>query len=170
MKFKARKAQYIESIGKITVVVLLIAAAGLLAAAFAWPKKEAPLGWEPLNRQVEAALLLESAHDAGNGDKAAASSKGESEADNRKEASKAAAPESSSKASESNGAAEMLDINRATSEQLDRLKGIGPSKAKAIVADRELNGFFQSTDDLLRVKGIGPKLLAALKESIVARP
>ncbi len=61
-----------------------------------------------------------------------------------------------------------LDINRATAAELETLKGIGPSKAAAIVRDRELNGFFLSVDDLLRVKGIGDKLLAGLKESVVA--
>ncbi|QAY68414.1 helix-hairpin-helix domain-containing protein [Paenibacillus protaetiae] len=63
-----------------------------------------------------------------------------------------------------------LDINKATAEQLDALKGIGPSKAQAIVADRETNGPFRSVDDLLRVKGIGEKLLADIKDSIVAGP
>ncbi|MFF2090364.1 ComEA family DNA-binding protein [Paenibacillus sp. NPDC058174] len=63
-----------------------------------------------------------------------------------------------------------LDINRATVEQLKGLKGIGPAKAQAIVNEREQRGFFSSADDLLRVKGIGPKLLAGLKDSIVARP
>jgi competence protein ComEA len=61
-----------------------------------------------------------------------------------------------------------LDINRATAAELETLKGIGPSKAAAIVRDRELNGFFLSVDDLLRVKGIGDRLLAGLKESVVA--
>ncbi|WP_052350455.1 ComEA family DNA-binding protein [Paenibacillus gorillae] len=63
-----------------------------------------------------------------------------------------------------------LDVNRATAEQLKGLKGIGPAKAQAIVNEREQHGFFSSADDLLRVKGIGPKLLAGMKDSIVARP
>lgn len=63
-----------------------------------------------------------------------------------------------------------IDINRASAEQLDGLKGIGPAKAQAIVADREKNGNFGSVDDLLRVKGIGDKLLSAMKESVVALP
>lgn len=63
-----------------------------------------------------------------------------------------------------------LDLNRATAAELDELKGIGPSKAKAIVEDREKNGHFASVDDLLRVKGIGEKLLAGIKDSVVTRP
>ncbi|WP_212758578.1 ComEA family DNA-binding protein [Paenibacillus sinopodophylli] len=63
-----------------------------------------------------------------------------------------------------------LDINLATAAELDDLKGIGPAKAQAIVADREQNGKFSSVHDLLRVKGIGEKLLQAVEDSIVARP
>lgn len=63
-----------------------------------------------------------------------------------------------------------IDINRASAEQLDGLKGIGPAKAQAIVADREKNGKFGSVDELLRVKGIGEKLLSSMKESVVALP
>ena len=61
-----------------------------------------------------------------------------------------------------------IDINRATVTELDALPGIGPAKAQAIVADREANGPFRSVDDLLRVKGIGPKMLEKMKESVVA--
>lgn len=63
-----------------------------------------------------------------------------------------------------------LDINTASAGELDELKGIGPAKAAAIVADREANGPFRSTSDLLRVKGIGEKLLAGIEDSIVALP
>lgn len=64
----------------------------------------------------------------------------------------------------------LLDLNRASSLELQLLKGIGPSKAQAIVDDRERNGFYKNVEDLLRVKGIGEKLLAGIKESVVARP
>lgn len=62
-----------------------------------------------------------------------------------------------------------FDINRATEAEWDELPGIGPAKAKAIVADRERNGPFRSVDDLARVKGIGPKLLERLREAIQER-
>jgi competence protein ComEA len=62
-----------------------------------------------------------------------------------------------------------FDINRATEAEWDELPGIGPSKARAIVEDRERNGPFRSIDDLARVKGIGPKLLERLREAIEAR-
>lgn len=64
----------------------------------------------------------------------------------------------------------VIDINRATALEFDALPGIGAIKAQTIVADREKNGRFQTADDLLRVKGIGPKLLEKIRGSIVARP
>ena len=63
-----------------------------------------------------------------------------------------------------------IDINTATSEQLQQLKGIGPSKAKAIIEDRELKGKYKNIADIKRVKGIGEKLYAGIQESIVAEP
>jgi competence protein ComEA len=63
-----------------------------------------------------------------------------------------------------------VDINRASAEELDKLPGIGMAKAQTIIDDREKNGPFRSADDLLRVKGIGPKLLEKMKPSIVAIP
>ena len=57
-------------------------------------------------------------------------------------------------------AAEPLDINSATADQLAMtLSGVGNSKAEAIVAYRDANGPFASIDDLVNVKGIGPSLL-----------
>ncbi len=43
------------------------------------------------------------------------------------------------------------------------LPGVGPSTAKAIVAHRAANGPFRVLEDLLQVKGIGPKKLEALR-------
>lgn len=55
-----------------------------------------------------------------------------------------------------------LNINTASLEQLQTLNGIGPVLAQRILDDRTRNGPYRSVDDLLRVSGIGPKLLAAL--------
>lgn len=57
-----------------------------------------------------------------------------------------------------------VDINTANESQLETLPGIGPGKAKAIVAERQANGPFKSVDDLGRVKGIGDKTIAQLRE------
>lgn len=47
-----------------------------------------------------------------------------------------------------------VDINTATPQQLEALKGIGPEKAKAIVDFRQKNGPFKTADDLMKVPGI----------------
>jgi competence ComEA-like helix-hairpin-helix protein len=59
-----------------------------------------------------------------------------------------------------------VDINTAGEAELDKLPGIGPTKAKAIVEDRAKNGPFRSVEDLKRVKGIGDKTFEDLKGQI----
>ncbi|MFO1423865.1 MAG: ComEA family DNA-binding protein [Candidatus Competibacteraceae bacterium] len=60
--------------------------------------------------------------------------------------------------------AQMIDINTATAEQLDKgLKGIGPKKAADIVKYRETNGPFKSVEDLAKVPGIKGKTLDKIK-------
>ena len=54
-----------------------------------------------------------------------------------------------------------VNINTASAEAMSHaLTGIGPAKAKAIVEHRQKRGAFQSIDELLEVKGIGPATLA----------
>ena len=55
--------------------------------------------------------------------------------------------------------AEPVDINTATAEELQSLKGIGEKKAMAIIEYRQENGPFTSIEGLTEVKGIGAKLL-----------
>lgn len=50
-----------------------------------------------------------------------------------------------------------VNLNTATVDELDAVRGIGPSKAKAIVDYRSKNGPFKSVDDLKGVKGFGDK-------------
>jgi competence protein ComEA len=63
-----------------------------------------------------------------------------------------------------------IDINSATATRLTDLPGIGPSKAKAIVAYREANGPFSAPEDLMKVKGIGAKTFEALKSRVAVLP
>lgn len=52
-----------------------------------------------------------------------------------------------------------VNINRASEAELTTLRGIGSSKAQAIVLYREMFGEFQSIDELAYVKGIGIKTI-----------
>jgi competence ComEA-like helix-hairpin-helix protein len=55
-----------------------------------------------------------------------------------------------------------IDLNLATAEALQTLPGIGAKTAESIMAYRSQNGGFQSVADLERVKGIGPSKLQQL--------
>ncbi len=59
-----------------------------------------------------------------------------------------------------------VDINKASLEDLTKLPGIGKSKAQNIITTRNKLGRFESIDDLLKVRGIGPKLLKKLRPYI----
>ena len=57
-----------------------------------------------------------------------------------------------------------ISLNNAGASELDRLPGVGPSTAAKILAYRREHGGFASIDELLSVKGIGPKKLAAMRK------
>lgn len=65
---------------------------------------------------------------------------------------------------------ERIDPNRASDAELDRLPGVGPSLARAIVDSRERDGPFRSRDELLRVPGLGEKKLAQLARYTTLAP
>jgi competence protein ComEA len=52
-----------------------------------------------------------------------------------------------------------MDLNEATQAELETLPGIGSAKARAIMDYRDRVQGFSSADQLLEVKGIGPKIL-----------
>jgi competence protein ComEA len=63
-------------------------------------------------------------------------------------------------------ATQPIDINAASQSDFERLPGVGPSRAKAIVEMREqLNGF-RRVEDLMRVKGIGRKTFQKLSSLV----
>jgi len=63
--------------------------------------------------------------------------------------------------------ADPVDINTADAKALaTALKGIGASKAKAIIAYRQMHGPFKSVDDLKAVKGIGAKTVQSNRDAI----
>jgi competence protein ComEA len=53
----------------------------------------------------------------------------------------------------------ILNINNASIEQLEKIKGIGAKKAQAIIEYRLQNGNFVTIEDLSNVKGIGSKFI-----------
>ena len=57
----------------------------------------------------------------------------------------------------------IVDINVALADDFDRLPGVGPTIARAIVEHRKRNGPFASVDELLAVRGIGPAKLAEMR-------
>lgn len=61
---------------------------------------------------------------------------------------------------------QLININTADTSALMTLPGIGPSKAKAIVEYRDKKGVFRRIDDLMKVKGIGKKLMAKIRDKV----
>lgn len=60
-----------------------------------------------------------------------------------------------------------VDINKASAIEIsEAMKGIGDSKAEAIVTFREENGAFKSVDELVLVKGIGEKTIEKNRDNI----
>jgi competence protein ComEA len=60
--------------------------------------------------------------------------------------------------------AHALDVNSASAEQLESLRGVGPKTARIIVQERQRGGRFESIEDFSdRVRGIGPKRARALQ-------
>ena len=59
-----------------------------------------------------------------------------------------------------------MNLNTATSADLDTLPGIGPTLAAAILRERERRGGFTSVDQLRDVRGIGEKRFADLKDLV----
>ena len=61
---------------------------------------------------------------------------------------------------------EKVNINTADKEKLTSLKGIGESKAEAIISYREANGPFSDITELMNVDGIGQKTFENIKDMI----
>lgn len=61
----------------------------------------------------------------------------------------------------------VVNVNTATSAQLQLLPRIGPAMAERIIEFRETNGPFHKVDELLAVRGIGSRSLELMRPYIV---
>ena len=57
-----------------------------------------------------------------------------------------------------------INLNTATSEELQQVPGIGPATAEKILQMRKSYGPFKSVDDLRAIRGIGPKRLEKMRK------
>lgn len=73
------------------------------------------------------------------------------------------AKKSAKKAAVSKAAVKAVSVNKASEAELIAVKGLPPSVARAIVAARP----FATLDDLCKAKGMGPKMLAKLRDLLV---
>ncbi|WP_052446764.1 ComEA family DNA-binding protein [Candidatus Soleaferrea massiliensis] len=165
----------------ITVAVLFIVAVVAYNALFAPDIKEpvvvnylsgeseAVSGWSSAgfvsgssNESSGAASALSEESSAPDGSAA------ESEPVSSKSSNEEEAPRQTSSAPEKMQPGEgKIDINTATSEELQRIPGIGPATAEKILDYRAEIGVFTSLDQLLEVKGIGEKKLETIREYAV---
>jgi competence protein ComEA len=63
-----------------------------------------------------------------------------------------------------------VNINTATSAELESLPGVGPKLAQRIIEYREKNGGFKKLEDLMSVQGIGEKNFLKLKGKLSVTP
>lgn len=61
-------------------------------------------------------------------------------------------------------------LNAATARELRELPGIGEKRAEQILALRDRLGRFRRVEELLQVRGLGPRTLARLKPLVVVDP
>jgi competence protein ComEA len=67
--------------------------------------------------------------------------------------------------------AKPVNLNTATSAELQQVPGIGPATADKILQMRKSYGAFKSVDDLLAIRGLGPKRLEKMRKYLtVGKP
>ena len=59
-----------------------------------------------------------------------------------------------------------VNINTADASELQKIKGVGPKTAQAIIQWRKQQGPFKTVDQLLAIKGIGEKTLQRMRGQV----
>lgn len=62
-----------------------------------------------------------------------------------------------------------INLNQATAAQLELLPYVGPELSRRIVEYRRANGAFQQIEDIMKVRGIGPKTFQRIKDHITTQ-
>lgn len=62
---------------------------------------------------------------------------------------------------------EKVDLSSASAESIESLPGVGPKLAQEIVRYREERGLFRRAEDLLEIKGMGPKKLRRIEPYLI---
>ena len=62
-----------------------------------------------------------------------------------------------------------VDINTAGLEELMTLKGVGESRARAIIEYREQQGAFETPEDIMNISGIKEGVFSKIKDQIAVR-
>lgn len=70
---------------------------------------------------------------------------------------------------ETQAGSDVVNINRATAQELMTLPGIGQAKAESIIAYREEHGSFSSTEELKNVEGIKDGVWNKIKDCITVK-
>ena len=68
---------------------------------------------------------------------------------------------------ELNFPSETVNINQAGTVDLQVIRGIGPVLAKKIIDYRSKNGYFQTVQELVKVDGIGPKMVKRWENQLI---
>lgn len=63
-----------------------------------------------------------------------------------------------------------LNLNAATTADLEKLPGVGPAMAAKILEYRQKSGGFKKIEDLMNIKGIGEKNFLKLKPLVTVTP